>query len=69
MPAHHELPLFDVTKTVPTRCDVCGALREPGEDKAGDCQVDRERATEGYTRARPASCLNTWDPTQDRIPY
>ena len=53
--------LFDPSTTTETACQVCGATRLPGHDKADGCWVDEKRAQGDYER-RPANCLNAYDP-------
>jgi hypothetical protein len=61
--------LFDVTRTVPTTCEHCGAVREPGQDLAPQCLNDQDKAAGDY-RPRPKKCLNAWHPIHDNhIPY
>jgi hypothetical protein len=67
-PAHHELPLFDAARTVDSVCEDCGAVREAGQDKSPDCEVDRDRAEGNFRSKRPRACLNQFDPTADPFP-
>ena len=53
--------LFDPSTTTETACQVCGATRLPGADKADGCWVDEKRAQGDYER-RPPDCLNAHDP-------
>ena len=63
------MSLFDATKTVATVCEVCGAIREPGEDKAPLCLNDQDKAAGDY-RPRPKKCLNAWNTEHDnQIPF
>jgi hypothetical protein len=54
--------LFDPTTTTVAACPVCGATRQPHEQKAPACTVDRDRnaGVHPYPR-RPAGCLNQID--------
>lgn len=63
--------LFDVSRTVPTACPVpgCGAIRLPDQHKVVTCATDLERASAGWTGARPKACLNTHNPDAADIPY
>lgn len=69
-PVLNELALFDADRTVTVRCSVCGATRQPGDERAPDCTVDRDRraGTLAYRR-RPVGCLNTIDPETTPIPF
>jgi hypothetical protein len=58
--------LFDVKRLGPIECPVCGATRNPDEDKAVACTADRDR--DQYPR-RPVGCLNTHQPEHADIPY
>jgi len=61
--------LFDATKTMATVCEVCGAVREPGKDKAPLCLNDQDKAAGDY-RPRPKKCLNAWNPPpNDPLPF
>lgn len=61
--------LFDPARTTPAICSVCGATRQPEEQKAPSCSVDRDRAAgvERYRR-RPVGCLNVHDPATAPFP-
>lgn len=52
--------LFDPDRTTETECQVCGATRLPGADKADGCWVDQKRQQGEYER-RPRNCLNSLD--------
>jgi hypothetical protein len=60
--------LFDPARTTVTLCPVCQATRQPGEQRAPGCTVDRDRDTGQWPR-RPIGCLNTHDPARAEIPY
>jgi hypothetical protein len=62
--------LFDPARTSPAVCSVCRATRQPDEQKAPACTVDRDRnaGVHPYPR-RPVGCLNQIDNRHQRIPY
>jgi hypothetical protein len=60
--------LFDTDRTTRAVCEVCGAVREPGQDKAPLCLNDQDKASGDY-RPRPKACLNHFDPHTATIPY
>lgn len=59
----NERPLFDVDRTTHVRCEVCGAVRSPLEDKAPACTYDANR-----DGPRPKGCLNAHDPAHAPFP-
>jgi hypothetical protein len=59
--------LFDVTRTIAATCPICHATRQPAEDRAPACTVDRDHAAGTHTR-RPAGCLNAYDPHTAPLP-
>lgn len=61
--------LFDPQRTTTAVCSVCRATREPHEDRAPACTVDRDRAAGAlHHRRRPVGCLNTIDPATTEWP-
>ena len=51
-----------------TECPVCGATKQPHDEKAEACTVDRDRAIGLPYRRRPRACLNSHDPTTTPFP-
>lgn len=56
--------LFDVSQTVPTTCNVCQAIRQPGQTKTDKCAHDHDPEP----RRRPKNCLNAHDPATAPFP-
>lgn len=62
------LALFDADRTVATQCPHCPAIRQPGQDRAPQCEVDTQRQSGAGWVARPQTCLNHPQPEHDPFP-
>jgi len=64
----NQMPMFDVSRTVPTACPVgsCAAIRLPGQDQVPTCAHDLNR--DEPRGKRPRACLNTIDPATTPFP-
>jgi hypothetical protein len=60
--------LFDPDRTTDAVCILCGATREPGQDKAPLCLHDRDSLEYGIHSRRPTKCLNAHDPAHAPFP-
>lgn len=59
--------LFDVDRTIPQTCVVCGATRQPDEPTATQCGYEQVNLLE-RTQPRSRDCLNWNDPATRPLP-